>query len=96
MLHLHRFDSDDDRAGLDISAVVDAYRDDRSGHGAGQFRIPAVLIVRAYRCFAHLLERHEDPVAGKPYRVVRSRDRVLDAHPVEGDGQPFACQIGLQ
>ena len=96
MLHLHRFDRDDNRARLDLSAVGDAHRDNRAGHGAGQFGVPAVLFLLADRRFAHLLEHREDAVAGQPDLAVRRGDRVLGAQPVESNYQLVAGQSGLQ
>src|ERR1700761_2002038 len=79
VLHLHRLDRDDNRTRLDLSAVVDADRNNRARHGAGQFGVAAVLFVLAHGRFAHLLEHGEDAVAGQPDLAVRRRDRVLDA-----------------
>src|SRR6201995_805843 len=76
VLHLHRFDRDDNGARLDLSAVGDADRDDRAGHGAGQFGVAAVSFVLAHGRFAHFLEYREDAVAGQPDLVVRRGDRV--------------------
>ena len=92
MLHLHGFDRDHDRAGVHALAVLHTNGHHRTGHRAGQLRVPAVFVVGPHRRLTHLLDHRGAAAARQPDLAVGCGHQVLGAQPVQRDGQPITVE----